>query len=29
MESLGTKYGGWSIPVDAKLDKNSIIYSGG
>jgi len=29
MESLGTKYGGWSIPKDAKLDNNSIIYSGG
>ena len=29
MESLGTKYGGWSIPLDDKLDKNSIIYSGG
>lgn len=29
MEILGTNYGGWSIPKDAKLDSNSIIYSGG
>ena len=29
MESLGTNYGGWSIPKDARLDNNSIIYSGG
>tara|TARA_B100000902_G_scaffold399936_1_gene473774 strand:+ start:10513 stop:11199 length:687 start_codon:yes stop_codon:yes gene_type:complete len=29
MESLGTNYGGWSIPKDASLDNNSIIYSGG
>lgn len=29
MEILGTNYGGWSIPINAKLDKNSIIYSGG
>lgn len=29
MESLGTNYGGWSIPINAKLDKNSIVYSGG
>ena len=29
METLGTNYGGWSIPKDAKLDSNSIIYSGG
>ena len=29
METLGTDYGGWSIPIQAKLDENSIIYSGG
>lgn len=29
MESLGTNYGGWSIPKDAGLDNNSVIYSGG
>ena len=29
MESLGTNYGGWSIPKDANLNNNSIIYSGG
>ena len=29
METLGTNYGGWSIPINAKLDKNSIVYSGG
>ena len=29
METLGTNYGGWSIPINAKLDTNSIIYSGG
>ena len=29
METLGTHYGGWSIPKNAKLDSNSIIYSGG
>lgn len=29
METLGTNYGGWSIPKYAKLDNNSIIYSGG
>ena len=29
MESLGTNYGSWSIPKDASLDNNSIIYSGG
>tara|TARA_B100000900_G_scaffold414483_1_gene441243 strand:- start:771 stop:1457 length:687 start_codon:yes stop_codon:yes gene_type:complete len=29
MELLGTNYGGWSIPINAKLDSNSIIYSGG
>lgn len=29
METLGTNYGSWSIPINAKLDNNSIIYSGG
>lgn len=29
METLGTNYGGWAIPKQAKLDNNSIIYSGG
>tara|TARA_A100001015_G_scaffold314330_1_gene423543 strand:- start:1131 stop:2582 length:1452 start_codon:yes stop_codon:yes gene_type:complete len=29
METLGTNYGGWSIPINCKLDENSIIYSGG
>ena len=29
MESLGTNYGGWSIPKDANLNNNSIIYFGG
>lgn len=29
MIKLGTDYGGWAIPIDIQLDKNSIIYSGG
>jgi len=29
MEKLGTNYGGWHIPIDIKLDKNSIVYSAG
>ena len=29
METLGTEYGGWSIPINAKLNQNSIVYSGG
>ena len=29
METLGTIYGGWDIPINIKLDKNSIVYSGG
>ena len=29
MIKLGTNYGGWYIPKDIKLDKESIIYSGG
>ena len=29
METLGTNYGGWSIPKQSKLDSNSIAYSGG
>ena len=29
MEKLGTNYGGWFIPKECKLDKNSIIYAVG
>ena len=29
MEKLGTNYGGWIIPKNINLDKNSIVYSGG
>lgn len=29
METLGTKYGGWDIPIDCNLNQNSLIYSGG
>jgi FkbM family methyltransferase len=29
MQFLGTDYGGWSIPLDVKLDSNSIVYSAG
>ena len=29
METLGTDYGGWDIPINSKLDENSIIYSAG
>jgi len=29
MEKLGTNYGGWHIPIDIKLDENSIVYSAG
>ena len=29
MEVLGTNYGGWSIPINSKLNENSIIYSAG
>lgn len=29
MQVLGTNYGGWSIPLDTKLDSNSIVYSAG
>jgi len=29
METLGTNYGGWDIPINANLNKNSIVYSGG
>jgi hypothetical protein len=25
METLGTEYGGWSIPINAHLNKNSIV----
>ena len=26
---LGTNYGGWDLPYDARLDSQSIVYSGG
>jgi FkbM family methyltransferase len=29
MLKLGTNYGGWAIPKDINLNKDSIIYSGG
>ena len=29
METLGTNYGGWSIPINTSLNKDSVIYSGG
>lgn len=29
MEKLGTDYGGWNVPLNMKLDENSIVYSGG
>ena len=29
MIKLGTNYGGWTIPTDINLNKDSIIYSGG
>ena len=29
MEKLGTNYGGWAIPKNAKLDENSVVYLGG
>ena len=29
METLGTEYGGWDIPINAKLNEDSIVYSGG
>ena len=29
MIKLGTNYGGWTIPKDINLNKDSIIYSGG
>mgnify|MGYP001380326887 FL=1 len=29
MEKLGTNYGGWYIPKNINLNKNSIVYSGG
>ena len=29
MQSLGTNYGGWDIPINPKLNENSIVYSGG
>ena len=29
MQSLGTNYGGWCIPINTALNENSIIYSGG
>ena len=29
METLGTIYGGWDIPIMANLNEKSIVYSGG
>ena len=29
MEKLGTNYGGWYIPKNINMNKNSIVYSGG
>lgn len=29
MEQLGTKYGGWWVPNNMNLKKDSIVYSGG
>lgn len=29
MEKIGTEYGGWFIPNETNLDKNSVIYSAG
>ena len=29
MEKIGTDYGGWDIPTNIKLNKDSIIYSAG
>lgn len=29
METLGTNYGGWAIPIHAKLNENSVVYSAG
>ena len=29
METLGTDYGGWSLPINSELNENSIIYSVG
>ena len=29
MQTLGTNYGGWCIPLNIKLDANSIVYSAG
>ena len=29
METLGTEYGGWDIPINAKLNEDSIVYYGG
>jgi FkbM family methyltransferase len=29
MEKLGTNYGGWYVPNNLNLDKNSIVYSAG
>jgi FkbM family methyltransferase len=29
MEKLGTNYGGWYVPLNISLNKDSIIYSGG
>lgn len=29
MQKLGTHYGGWYVPQNLKLNKDSIVYSGG
>ena len=29
MEKYGTNYGGWYIPKNINLNKNSTVYSGG
>lgn len=29
IKRFGTNYGGWDIPINANLNENSIIYSGG
>ena len=29
MKKLGTNYGGWYLPKNINMNKNSIVYSGG
>jgi hypothetical protein len=29
MEVLGTNYGGWYVPIDMNLTKDSVVYSAG